>query len=63
MEVDVKREIVAVVTLNADVVRGSAPTFIANDHEEREKIATSLSVILQGAIHDLGNGALVVVKH
>ncbi len=63
MEVDIKREIVAVVTVAPDRVVGAVPTFLAADDAERERIASSLAVILRAAVHDLGNGAYVLVKH
>ena len=43
MEVDIKREIVAVVTVAPDRVVGAVPTFLAADDAERERIASSLA--------------------
>lgn len=63
MEVDVKRQIAAVITCHPENVGGSPPIFIARTDDERDRIAASLAVILQGAVHDLGNGTLVIVKH
>lgn len=63
MEVDVKREIVAVVTVAPERVLGSVPTFLAQDETERDRLASTLAVILRAAVHDLGNGAYVLVKH
>lgn len=63
MDVDVKREIVAVITLAPESVAGGVPIFLAKDKEERDQLASSLSVILRGAVHDLNNGTLVLVKH
>lgn len=63
MDIDVKREIVAVITLEPDRVAGGVPIFVVRDESEREKLSATLSVILRGAVHDLGNGTFILVKH
>lgn len=63
MEVDVKREIVAIVTVAPERILGGVPTFLAQDDEERNRLASTLAVILRAAVHDLGNGAYILVKH
>lgn len=63
MEIDVKREIAAVVTLNPAGVAGGAPVFVARNEEERTRMTESLSAIMQGVVHDLGNGITIIVKH
>ncbi len=60
----VEEKILAIVTLAADkVAPGGAPTFIAADSEEREKVASYLGHILNAQIHDLENGTYILVKH
>jgi hypothetical protein len=39
------------------------PAFLAKDDRSRQKKALYLSRILAGAVHDLGDGVLIVVKH
>lgn len=39
------------------------PAFLAKDDQSRQKKALYLSRILAGAVHDLGDGVLIVVKH
>ena len=56
--------ILAIVTLAPDkVVAGGAPTFIAANSEEREKVASYLGHILAAQIHDLENGTYILVRH
>ncbi len=55
--------ILAVISLNKELVSGGAPIFFARDEEELEKIAGYLSKILDAMVHDLGNGSYVVVRH
>lgn len=55
--------ILAVISLNKDLVSGGAPIFFARNEEEMEMIAGYLSKILDAMVHDLGNGIYVVVRH
>ena len=55
--------ILAVISLNKELVSGGAPIFFARDEEELEKIAGYLSKILDAMVHDLGNGSYIVVRH
>ncbi|HOV78646.1 MAG TPA: hypothetical protein PK728_00945 [Bacillota bacterium] len=55
--------ILAVVTLNMDKVGGGAPIFFARDEDEQEKTARHLSKILDAVVHDLENGAYIIVRH
>lgn len=55
--------IMAVITLDSELVGGGAPVFLARSREEQEKIALYLSRILPGGIHDLENGVMVIVRH
>ncbi|MFX4263682.1 capping complex subunit for YIEGIA [Pelotomaculum propionicicum] len=62
MEIEVSN-ILAVITLNMELVSGGAPIFFARNEEEMEKVAGHLSKILDAMVHDLGNGSYVVVRH
>jgi hypothetical protein len=62
MEVTIQKAVMCAVTDDLAKVAG-VPAFLANDDEARQKKATYLSRILQGAVHDLGDGVLIVVKH
>lgn len=62
MEAEVSN-ILAVITLNKELVSGGAPIFFARDEEELEKVAGYLSKILDAMVHDLGNGSYIVVRH
>jgi len=55
--------ILAVVTLEMGHVSGGAPIFFARNEEEQEKIARYLGKIMDAMVHDLENGAYIVVRH
>ena len=57
------KQIAAIVTQNAQNVSGGCPIFIASSRKEQEEIAFLLGRLLDGMVHDLGNGTLIVVKH
>ncbi len=64
MDVGIKDNILAIITINEKVVSGgSVPTFYAKDVEEQKKVALTISKITTGMVHDLENGCLVVVRH
>lgn len=64
MDVGIKETIIAVVTVNKDVVLGEGvPIFYARDEKEREKISLLISKITLGMVHDLENGSYVIVRH
>ncbi|RJE90024.1 hypothetical protein D3P07_07345 [Paenibacillus sp. 1011MAR3C5] len=56
-------DIVAVVTVHPDEVRGGAPIFIAADAKKLEEIAFLLEKILDASAHDLKNGTIILVDH
>ncbi len=60
---DGQSQIVAVVTLRADVQAGGVPVFPAADEAERDKMARLLAKLLRGTIHDLEDGSYVIVRH
>ncbi|MGI6642765.1 MAG: capping complex subunit for YIEGIA [Bacillota bacterium] len=62
MEVTIQKAVLCAVTDDLAKVAG-VPAFVASDEESRQKKARYLSRILQGAVHDLGDGVLIVVKH
>jgi hypothetical protein len=61
---ELEKYIVAIVTLDAGKVGGcGAPIFYASTKEEQDKVATYLSRVMEGIVHDLENGTYVIVKH
>lgn len=57
-------EIVAVVTLHPDTVRGGgAPVFFAADEKSLERTALLLAKMTGAAVHDLEGGTYVIVRH
>jgi len=62
MEVTVQKAVLAIITDDPKKASG-APTFVVPDEPKRQHVARVLSRILQGQVHDLGDGMLIVVKH
>jgi len=62
LEITIQKFILCAVAKEPGKVSG-VPLFVAEDEESRQKKALYLSRILQGAVHDLGDGVLIVVKH
>ncbi len=63
-DITIKESILAVITVNRDSVGGGgAPIFYAMDQDEQSKISLYLARILNGMVHDLGNGVYIIVKH
>ncbi|MDK2889082.1 MAG: hypothetical protein PWP72_1960 [Thermoanaerobacter sp.] len=58
-----ENRIMAVVTLNMDIVAGGAPIFFARNQEEQVKMARYLARTLDAMVHDLENGVYIIVKH
>ena len=64
MEIDKYILAVVVQKEGRDKVGGcGTPVFYAEDQEEQDKIATYLSRITSGVIHDLENGVYIIVRH
>lgn len=65
MQIELKNFIVAVVTINRNMVgAGSlAPVFYAENHEHSEKLSAGIAKILDGVVHDIGLGTYIIVKH
>jgi hypothetical protein len=62
LEVIIQKAVLAAITDDLSKVAG-VPVFLAKDDGSRQKKASYLSRILQGVVHDLGDGVLIVVKH
>jgi hypothetical protein len=62
LEVTIQKAVLAAITDDPAKVSG-VPVFVAQDDDSRQKKALYLSRILQAAVHDLGDGVLIVVKH
>ncbi|MGI6097397.1 MAG: capping complex subunit for YIEGIA [Dethiobacteria bacterium] len=58
-----RKEILAAITINPELVGGGIPIFIAQDRAEQDKIATYLARITEGVVHDLENGVYVLARH
>lgn len=55
--------ILAVVTLDMNLVGGGAPIFFARSREEQEKLARYLARALDAMVHDLENGVYIIARH
>jgi len=58
-----EQTIAAIVTTKRDRVGGGAPIFFADNEDDLHRMAVYLAKILDGVVHDLGGGTLIVVKH
>lgn len=56
-------EILAVVSMESTKVGGGAPIFYAQDQDQLFKLAALLASALNAAVHDLQNGALIIIRH
>jgi len=57
------QSIAAIITNQRDAVSGGAPIFFVQDDEERQRVAFLIGRLLDGMVHDLGNGIFIVVKY
>ncbi|NLY11893.1 MAG: hypothetical protein GX020_09495 [Firmicutes bacterium] len=55
--------ILAIITTDKEKVGGGIPIFYANSFEELERKALYLARILMAAIHSMGDGTYIIVKH
>ena len=62
MDVTISKLILAVVTTEDKPV-GGVPTFYAKSEDERARMSTILSRVLEAVAHDMGNGIYIIVKH
>ncbi len=63
MKTELTKVVLAVIVQEPQLVSGGAPVFNASSQEEQERIALYLSRILNGMVHDLGNGVFIIVNH
>jgi len=63
MNITPANQILAVITTSREKVGGSAPIFYVNDESELEQVAIYLARIFMAAVHDLGGGVYIIVKH
>lgn len=62
MEISITKVILAAVTTTGERVSG-VPVFYAENQEEQERMAKTLSRVLEAIAHDLGNGIYILVRH
>ncbi|HHY18013.1 MAG TPA: hypothetical protein GX524_08035 [Firmicutes bacterium] len=62
MEITIQKAILCAVTDDPAKIQ-DIPAFIVKSKKIRQEKAMTLSRILQGAVHDTGDGVLIVVKH
>ncbi|SCX87703.1 capping complex subunit for YIEGIA [Alkaliphilus peptidifermentans] len=64
MDIGIKENIVAIVTINKDIVSSSsAPIFYAENEEQRERVALLIAKTTRGMVHDLEIGTYIIVRH
>ncbi|HHX02286.1 MAG TPA: hypothetical protein GX739_06420 [Firmicutes bacterium] len=63
MDITPTNQVLAVITTDRDRVGGSAPIFYVDSFSELEKVAVYLSRVFMAAVHDLGHGVYIIVKH
>ncbi|MCG8542006.1 MAG: hypothetical protein MJA82_19015 [Clostridia bacterium] len=63
MDIGIKESIVALVSLNKDVISSSVPIFFVDSEEKQEETAILIAKITMGMVHDLRNGVYAIVKH
>lgn len=63
MNIELKGQIVAVVTTQPERVDGSTLVIHAQDEKEMEQIALTVAKTTMGMVHDLGGGTYIIVRH
>lgn len=63
MDFGIKDNIIALVSLNKEVVSSSAPIFFVENKEKQEETALLIAKITMGMVHDLRNGVYAIVRH
>ncbi|MCT4621356.1 MAG: hypothetical protein N4A62_18450 [Marinisporobacter sp.] len=64
MDFGIKENIIAIITTDRSMVSTTTvPVFYAKTEEQKERLALLVSKITMGMVHDLENGAYVIVKH
>lgn len=62
MDITIKKMIMAAVTCEDRKIHG-VPVFYTKDEDEQEKMALTLSRVMEAVAHDMGNGVYIIVKH
>lgn len=64
MDITLKKEIVAIVTLDPkSIISSGIPVFLAKDNEQLERISLLISRVTNTVAHDLENGVWILVRH
>lgn len=65
MQIELKDLIVAVITINKDMVSPGSmvPIFYAEDNKHLDELSESIAKILSSVVHDIGMGTYIIVKH
>lgn len=63
MDIGLKDNIVAIVSLNKNVSSSTAPIFYVDNEKEQEETALLVAKVTFGMVHDLRNGVYVIVRH
>lgn len=65
MEFGLKEFIIAVITLNKDMVSAGSitPVFYAKDEDHLINLSSTIAKTVDGIVHDLGMGTYIIVKH
>ncbi|KAB3538561.1 hypothetical protein F8154_01325 [Alkaliphilus pronyensis] len=64
MDIGITGNVIAVVTIDKNVVSSSsAPIFYAANEEQRERVALLIAKTTRGMVHDLEIGAYIIVRH
>jgi len=63
MNMQIEKYILAAITTDERKVNGCVVSFICENQEELENVASDLEAILDGIAHRLSNDVYVIVKH
>ncbi|SHK39392.1 capping complex subunit for YIEGIA [Paramaledivibacter caminithermalis] len=63
MDLGIKENIIALVSLNRNITSASVPIFFVDNEEKQEETALLIAKITMGMVHDLRNGVYAIVKH
>lgn len=64
MEIGIKECIIAIITMNKEMVNsGSVPIFYVNNEEQLERMSLLIAKTTRGMVHDLEGGTYIIVKH
>lgn len=60
---ELKGVILAAITAKKETVAGGVPIFYVEKEDDMEEMAASLANIMDGMVHELVTGTLIIVKH